>query len=71
MILVPDIADDFETVYVRDLQQTIDGFPSISAALGFAIYPDDGENFQELLQHADRAMYKAKGTGLERLTVGI
>ncbi|MFJ7933256.1 GGDEF domain-containing protein [Sporosarcina sp. NPDC096371] len=71
LILVPDIAEDYETVYVRNLQLSIDGFPSISASLGFAIYPDDGENFQELLQHADRAMYEAKGTVLEKLKVGI
>jgi diguanylate cyclase (GGDEF)-like protein len=34
-----------------------------SASIGISIYPDDGENAETLLQHADAAMYHAKKSG--------
>lgn len=36
---------------------------STSASIGIAMYPEHGENFEQLLQGADAAMYKAKETG--------
>ncbi len=33
---------------------------SVSASIGAAIYPDHGENAEQLLRHADREMYSAK-----------
>ncbi|WP_350597637.1 EAL domain-containing protein [Pseudomonas sp. 65/3-MNA-CIBAN-0223] len=35
----------------------------ISASVGIAVYPGNGETAQELLMNADAAMYHAKGTG--------
>ncbi len=35
----------------------------VNASIGIAIYPDDGEDLETLLMHADTAMYKAKEHG--------
>jgi two-component system CheB/CheR fusion protein len=35
----------------------------ISASMGVALYPDDGEHFDQLLRAADNAMYLAKRSG--------
>ena len=35
----------------------------VSASIGIAIFPTDGMTAQELLQHADMAMYRAKAAG--------
>ncbi len=35
----------------------------VSASIGIALYPDDGENIENLFRHADAAMYSAKQGG--------
>jgi diguanylate cyclase (GGDEF)-like protein len=35
----------------------------VNASIGIAVYPDDGEDLETLLMHADTAMYKAKEQG--------
>ncbi|TNF38902.1 MAG: GGDEF domain-containing response regulator [Gammaproteobacteria bacterium] len=35
----------------------------VSASIGIAVFPDDGDDFGSLLKHADIAMYRAKETG--------
>lgn len=39
----------------------------VSASVGIALYPGDGANAEELLRHADLAMYQAKQKGRRRL----
>ncbi len=39
---------------------------SVSASIGIALYPDDGQDFDRLAQHADAAMYRAKQEGRDR-----
>jgi diguanylate cyclase (GGDEF)-like protein len=42
---------------------------AISAAIGMALYPEHGTTTEELLAHADQAMYQAKGMGGNRCQV--
>ncbi len=35
----------------------------ITASIGIAVFPHDGDTLEELLKHADTAMYAAKGSG--------
>ncbi|CAM2067362.1 EAL domain-containing protein [Sulfidibacter corallicola] len=39
----------------------------ISGSIGISMYPDDGEDVDELLKHADTAMYEAKESGKNAL----
>ncbi len=41
---------------------------NVTASIGVAIYPDDGENIVELMKSADIAMYKSKELGRDRYT---
>jgi diguanylate cyclase (GGDEF)-like protein len=38
----------------------------LTASIGFAVHPDDGETFEALLNRADEAMYRAKRNGGDR-----
>ena len=38
----------------------------ISASIGIALYPDDAQDFETLVKHADVAMYQAKSLGRAR-----
>lgn len=40
----------------------------VSASIGIALYPDDGLDVDDLLKHADQAMYAAKGGGRSRFS---
>lgn len=39
----------------------------LSATVGASVYPDDGPDFETLLQHADLAMYRGKAGGRDAL----
>jgi len=39
---------------------------SVSASVGVAMFPQDGDSFDELVRHADMAMYQAKQAGRAR-----
>lgn len=42
---------------------------SISASIGIAIYPDHGTEINQLVRHADMAMYRAKESGCEQVSL--
>jgi diguanylate cyclase (GGDEF)-like protein len=36
---------------------------TVTSSIGVALFPQDGENMEELTKHADQALYQAKGAG--------
>ncbi|WP_236645323.1 putative bifunctional diguanylate cyclase/phosphodiesterase [Aidingimonas lacisalsi] len=61
-----------QTVAMRLLEaleapfQVHDGTMPLSASIGIALYPSDGDSQEELLRNADAAMYRAKRAGASR-----
>ena len=74
VILLPEITDAKEATYTADrillsFQNPLfvdDHALLVSLSLGISIFPDDGEDFKELLKQADTAMYRAKNNGRNR-----
>ena len=70
-IFLPEMLnrEDVQTVaekFLERLQQAffLDGHEVyISASIGIAVYPTDGETIDDLLRHADIAMYQVKADG--------
>lgn len=58
VIIAQRIINDFSKPFLLD-QHTV----YVTVSIGIAFYPDDSDNVQELLQHADVAMYHAKDSG--------
>lgn len=62
----PDAAGNVARKFLECLADplNIDGQElRITASIGISIFPDDGEDADSLLHHADTAMYQIKGTG--------
>ena len=41
----------------------------VSGSIGAAMYPEDGTSYQELLDHADTALYTAKSRGKDQFVL--
>ncbi|MFY1633451.1 putative bifunctional diguanylate cyclase/phosphodiesterase [Solwaraspora sp. WMMB335] len=57
-----DLAEEVVTALAEPV--ALDGLPlDVGGSVGIALFPEHGEDFATLLQHADVAMYDAKDTG--------
>lgn len=71
VVLLSDLAsrDDIKVVLdallsVVEVPVKADGRAlSVTPSIGVAVYPDDGKQAEDLIQHADTAMYRAKARG--------
>lgn len=50
----------------KTLQKAVSGMEDVTVSIGIALYPYDGAVFEELYDHADIAMYRAKDKGRDR-----
>ncbi|MEM9302069.1 MAG: EAL domain-containing protein [Pseudomonadota bacterium] len=57
------IAQKVNRVLAEPLQIEGQNELQITASIGVSFFPDDGQNAEQLLRHADLAMYGAKGMG--------
>lgn len=65
IILVFNMKESFALDYVQKLQREItlqssENLSNVGASVGYAIYPQNGNSFQKLVQEADAKMYKEK-----------
>ncbi len=71
VLLMPDLRDkqdvgEIAEKFLKSLQQPFflgRNEVQISASIGIALYPDDGSSIDELIRHADLAMYHVKAHG--------
>ena len=53
---------------IEDLKIGVDeAYPGITASVGVATFPEDGELPDQVLEKADRALYEAKARGKNRV----
>lgn len=73
-IVLPELREAADAALVADHSikalsvpiEMAEGRAHVSASVGIALYPDDGATAEELLKHADLAMYHAKEQGSGR-----
>ncbi|WP_037504241.1 putative bifunctional diguanylate cyclase/phosphodiesterase [Sphingobium bisphenolivorans] len=64
-VVAQQIADDVMAEFGHDFEAG--GYHlTVTASMGIAVAPDDGQSSDELLQHADMALYQAKHAGRSR-----
>jgi diguanylate cyclase len=57
-VVARKILDAFETPFTLEEKEVF-----LGCSIGITLFPDDGENIDDLLMHADIAMYHAKDSG--------
>ena len=77
VVLLPDTDSDGARLTAERIRASIAAAPlhfratrtSISASMGVATYPDDGVDFDHILDAADNAMYASKNSGKNKVSV--
>ncbi len=65
-LILPEAGRDIATrvvMRIRERLNTEEEAPGLSASVGVACYPDDGDTAEKLLGSADRALYRMKNRG--------
>ena len=69
-VLMPETADDVAeaaaTRLATSLREAFRGTPSVTASIGIVSCTDSGAGADDVLRHADRAMYEAKRQGKDQ-----
>lgn len=75
VLICPSVDRDEARMIASDIMRAVEGAMEIgshqltvTASMGIAVAPEDGEGCDELLQHADLALYRSKHAGRNRFT---
>jgi len=69
LVLLAEVGHATDAALIADkmllavAEPAIDCLPALSASVGIAIYPEDGQEAADLIANADAAMYRVKGRG--------
>ncbi|ARD47925.1 GGDEF domain-containing protein [Sporosarcina sp. P33] len=63
--LISNVEPECQAAYIQNITKqlshlTMEPLSPLSASIGFAVYPDDGDSFERLIQRADESMYEMK-----------
>jgi diguanylate cyclase (GGDEF)-like protein len=60
-------------VAISEIQALEDGveLPKVTVSIGVAVFPDHGYTAHDLLRSADKALYKAKNAGRDRVVLAV
>ena len=64
VIIAEKILEDFRQPFIIDRHSL-----KVTVSIGIAIYPEDGENMEELLKCSDKMLYSAKQNGRDRFAI--
>lgn len=76
VVILPDTANEEAHAVLERIRQIVasnpynitdEGSISITISVGIATFPDDGSTWEELISSADKAMYRAKETGRNKV----
>ncbi|AGX86797.1 diguanylate cyclase [Candidatus Symbiobacter mobilis] len=76
LLVLPEVTHDQAAMRLNALRESVSkqvvkyagrALPAITVSIGFAMYPDHGRNLEDLMKQADRALYRAKGSGRNRV----
>jgi len=78
-IILPGIEKEVIKILGERIRQKVEEYPfykenvqpggRITVSLGGSSFPNDADNFEELVYKADQALYKSKNSGRNRLTI--
>lgn len=77
LLILPDLAAEDTLMRAEQLRRAIDNLDLVCegekvaalCSIGAAIYPHHGANDDDILNHADKALYQAKGAGGNRVVL--
>ena len=79
VIILPETSREAAATMGENIRKVIELYPfvnqgkqpsgKVTASFGISTYPDDSKNAEEMIEHADLALYRAKDKGRNRLCV--
>jgi len=69
VVIIPNIANQDALNIGERLRENVKEASSVTVSVGISHYKESSDNLQSLIENADKALYKAKGMGRDRVVV--